>query len=141
MRESESVLKQEFGCFNIVLQFAKPCTRPSHWLASLQIDMKSLVKATVYVPSLSTLTLPLLTNYACNFEAQPSEKLTDSCLLSKRQVAYISLRLGVLNNISFENRVPISCHFVTNNMVNHGVDNHSRWSGGTQVLVNRGSVA
>lgn len=56
MQESESVLKQEFGCFNIVFySLQKPCTRPSHWLVSLQIDMQSSVKATVYVPSLSIL--------------------------------------------------------------------------------------
>jgi ubiquitin-protein ligase E3 C len=50
----------------------------------------------------------------------------------------------VLNNIPFaipfEIRVSIF-HFVANDMVNRGVDRHSRRSGRTRVSVRRGSVA
>lgn len=63
--------------------------------------------------------------------------------ISKRQIAYISPRLGVLNNIPFaipfDVRVSIFRHFVANDMVSHRVNRYG--SGRTRVSVRRGSVA
>jgi ubiquitin-protein ligase E3 C len=66
-------------------------------------------------------------------------------------MAYISPRLGILNNIPFsipfEIRVSIFRHFVANDMVSRsgGVDRFSRMMGsgrgGTRVTVRRGMVA
>ena len=80
-----------------------------------------------------------------SFEEQQISQPTGSRPLSKRQVAFMSPRLGVLNNIPFaipfETRVSIFRHFVANDMVTRGVDRHSRRSGRTRVSVRRGSVA
>jgi ubiquitin-protein ligase E3 C len=79
-----------------------------------------------------------------SFEEQQIEQPTGSRPLSKRQVAYMSPRLGVLNNvpfaIPFEVRVSIFRNFVVNDMVSRGVDRHRR-TGRTRVSVRRGSVA
>jgi ubiquitin-protein ligase E3 C len=66
-------------------------------------------------------------------------------------MAYISPRLGILNNIPFaipfETRVLIFRHFVANDMISHtgGVDRRSRLMGrtrnGTRITVRRGMVA
>ncbi|PFH45540.1 hypothetical protein AMATHDRAFT_71617 [Amanita thiersii Skay4041] len=106
-----------------------------HWLVSSQIDMDSFIEAAI-------------------FEEQ---KLTDddsvNGLLSKRQVAVMSPRLGILNNIPFaipfEVRVSIFRHFVVNDKMMRGAsDRHSMmgfWGGGrmgkTRVSVRRGHIA
>jgi len=85
----------------------------------------------------------LITNFR-SFEEQQIEQPTGSRPLSKRQVAYLSPRLGVLNNIPFaipfETRVSMFRNFVANDMVNRGVDRHRR-TGRTRVSVRRGNVA
>ncbi|KAF8638999.1 hypothetical protein AX17_001801 [Amanita inopinata Kibby_2008] len=111
----------------------KPFVPPDHWLVSSQIDMESFIEAAI-------------------FEEQ---KLTDdgyvAGLLSKRQVAVMSPRLGILNNIPFaipfEVRVSIFRHFVANDKISRGASDRftSFWSGGrmgrTRIAVRRGSVA
>ena len=121
----------------------KPFTPPGHWLVSSQIDMQSFVEAAVYVVLFCFCDFqPSYTSH--NFEEQQIEQPTGSRPLSKRQVAYMSPRLGVLNNIPFaipfEIRVSIFRHFVVNDMVSRGVDRHRR-SARTRVSVRRGSVA
>jgi hypothetical protein len=78
-----------------------------------------------------------------NFEEQPISQPTGSRPFSKCQIAFMSPRQGVLNNIAFaipfEIRVSIFRHFVANDMVMRGVDRHSRRSPRTRVSVRRGA--
>ena len=103
----------------------QPFTPPGHWLVSSQIDMSSFIEAAV-------------------FEEQQIEQPVGARPLTKRQVAYLSPRLGVLNNIPFsipfEVRVSIFRHFVANDMMRRGVNRHGR-RGRTKVSVRRGNVA
>ncbi|KAI0926648.1 hypothetical protein AcV5_007383 [Taiwanofungus camphoratus] len=102
----------------------RPFTHPGHWLVTSQVDMVSFIQAAVFEER--TLAQP---------EGRP---------LSKRQVAYMSPRLGVLNNIPFaipfETRVSIFRHFIANDMLRRGVDVYGR-SGQTRITVRRGMVA
>jgi hypothetical protein len=79
-----------------------------------------------------------------SFEEQQIEQPTGSRPLLKRQVAYMSPRLSVLNNIPiaipFKTRVSIFRYFVGNDMLNHGVDRHRR-TGRTRVSVRGGRCA
>lgn len=66
--------------------------------------------------------------------------------LSKRQVSYLSPRLGVLNNIPFaipfEVRVSIFRHFIANDMMVRGVaDRYDHRSGKTRVTVRRDKIS
>jgi hypothetical protein len=70
--------------------------------------------------------------------------LKPSRLLSKRQVAYLSPRLAVLNSIPFaipfETRVSIFRHFVLNDMMTRG--RMDRFSGGrTKAVIRRDKIA
>lgn len=86
------------------------------------------------------------------FSSFEEQKLTDdspiSGLLTKRQIAVMSPRLGILNNIPFaipfEVRVSIFLHFIANDKMSKGVaDRHALFSrrGRTKIAVRRGSVA
>ncbi|KAF8344487.1 HECT-domain-containing protein [Amanita rubescens] len=109
----------------------KPFVPPDHWLVSSQIDMDSFIEAAI-------------------FEEQ---KLMDDSspiagLLTKRQIAVMSPRLGILNNIPFaipfEVRVSIFRHFIANDKMSKGVaDRHALFwrRGRTKIAVRRGSVA
>ena len=81
---------------------------------------------------------------AAVFEEQQIKQPVGASPLTKRQVAYMSPRLGVLNNIPFsipfEVRVSIFRHFVGNDMMNREVNRHGR-RGRTKVAVRRGNVA
>ena len=72
--------------------------------------------------------------------AQP----TNTRILSKRQLASISPRLGILNNIPFavpfEVRVSIFRSFIVNNMRNSGYDRFDR-SATARVIVRRDMIA
>lgn len=113
-------------------------TPPDHWhVVSSQVDMSTFIEAAVYVffpfPFLSnlfilTLVLPF------RFEEQQLAQPTGQRPLSKRQVAYLSPRLCILNNIPFcipfERRVSIFRSFVATDMISRGgLDHHSRVSG------------
>ncbi|KAF9543333.1 HECT-domain-containing protein [Agrocybe pediades] len=115
---------------------------PDHWLVTSQLDMNSFVEAAVLEEQqLSThpdLPLPL--------------SLSRHHPLSKRQIASLSPRLGILNNIPFaipfEVRVSIFRHFVMNDMVSHASSNGSssrygRFGYNTRprIQVRRGMVA
>jgi ubiquitin-protein ligase E3 C len=76
------------------------------------------------------------------FTSRPSLKPSRS--LSKRQAAYLSPRLAVLNNIPFaipfETRVSIFRHFVLNDMASRG--RLDRFSGGrTRAVIRRDKIA
>ncbi|TDL28807.1 HECT-domain-containing protein [Rickenella mellea] len=102
----------------------RPFTPPNHWLVTSQIDMTSFVDAAV-------------------FEEQ--EISEPSRLLSKRQIAMMSPRLGVLNNIPFaipfEIRVAIFRHFIRNDMINNGNYDYFAGLDRTRAVVRRGHIA
>jgi len=128
----------------------KPFVPSGHWLVTSQLDMNSFIDAAVLEEqSLST------SVDASNGTAHP---LTRNRTPSKRQIASISPRLGILNNIPFAIpfavRVSIFRHFVVNDMMLQGSMNSSgSWNarydpfmrgGGrrkTRVQVRRGMVA
>lgn len=64
--------------------------------------------------------------------------------LSKRQVASLAPRLGVLNNIPFaipfDVRVTIFRHFIANDMISRGYDRYGRRMG-AQVTVRRDHIS
>ncbi|KDQ51194.1 hypothetical protein JAAARDRAFT_41256 [Jaapia argillacea MUCL 33604] len=103
----------------------KPFTPPDHWLITSQIDVSSFIEAAV-------------------LEEQRLAQPVGTRPLSKRQISYLSPRLGVLHNIPFsipfEVRVSIFRHFVANDMMNQGYDRFSRM-GRNRVSVRRGRIA
>ncbi|KAH9948904.1 HECT-domain-containing protein [Amylocystis lapponica] len=100
-------------------------TPPDHWLVTSQVDMVSFVQAAV-------------------LEERQIAQPEGARPLSKRQVSYMSPRLGVLNNIPFaipfEVRVSIFRHFVANDMVSRGVDVYGRRAQ-NRITVRRGMIA
>lgn len=130
----------------------KPFVPADHWLVTSQLDMNSFVDAAVLEEqSLST------TSQASNGSVHP---LPRHRAPSKRQMASISPRLGILNNIPFAIpfavRVSIFRHFVVNDMILQGsMSSSGGWGarydpffrggmGGrrkTRVQVRRGMVA
>ncbi|KIM38451.1 hypothetical protein M413DRAFT_447711 [Hebeloma cylindrosporum] len=114
----------------------KPFVPADHWLVTSQLDMNSFVEAAVLE------------------EQQLSKPGTHHPrILSKRQIAAMSPRLGILNNIPFaipfEVRVSIFRHFVMNDMASREtVRSHNRFAtmnmGGSwreRVQVRRGMVS
>ncbi|GBE82990.1 HECT-domain-containing protein [Sparassis latifolia] len=103
----------------------RPFTPADHWLITSQVDMTTFVQAAV-------------------FEERQIAQPEGTRPLSKRQVAYLSPRLGVLNNIPFaipfETRVSIFRHFIANDMLSRGVDQYGRRFQ-TRVTVRRGMIA
>ncbi|KAF9522169.1 HECT-domain-containing protein [Crepidotus variabilis] len=95
----------------------KPFVPPDHWLVTSQLDMNSFVEAAV------------LEEQSLSSNSDESNHRT----LSKRQLASISPRLGILNNIPFsipfEVRVSIFRHFVVNDMMARGsMESHGSWN-------------
>ncbi|KAH8114432.1 HECT-domain-containing protein [Phellopilus nigrolimitatus] len=116
----------------------RPFTPPDHWLISSQLDMTSFVDAAVYEEqALST-----------DEDASPSTRHGGRAL-SKRQLAHLSPRLGVLNNIPFAipfaTRVEIFRQFVVNDMIAYAGSAHrferATARTRTRVVVRRGNVA
>ncbi|TRM60846.1 HECT-domain-containing protein [Schizophyllum amplum] len=103
-----------------------------HWLVTSQLDMQAFVEAAIYE------------------EQQLAQSDIDlpPRALSKRQIAAMSPRLGVLNNIPFaipfEVRVSIFRHFVANDMLARGrsVNRYAYGPGQrTRAEIRRGRVA
>ena len=119
----------------------KHFTPRDHWLVTSQIDVQSFVQAAIFEEQQMSedgeeMEEPSL--YASRPPLKPSRSLT------KRQVAYLSPRLAVLNNIPFaipfETRVSIFRHFVLNDMTARGRLN--RFSGGrTRAVIRRDKIA
>ncbi|KAH0581180.1 hypothetical protein H2248_012302 [Termitomyces sp. 'cryptogamus'] len=118
----------------------KPFVPPGHWLVTSQIDVQSFVEAAIYE------------------ERELSSTVPDSPVLlsprnhsySKRQLAHLSPRLGVLNNIPFaipfDVRVSVFRHFVVNDAVARASSRDHRetffyGNGRHRVQIRRGSVA
>lgn len=105
----------------------KPFTPEGHWHCTSQLDMSSFIEAAVLEEQRLT---------------QPD--VPQSRPLSKRQVAKLSPRLGVLHNIPFaipfEIRVSIFRHFVANDMISQGYDRYGR-RGRLRVSVRRDHIA
>ncbi|KAF8805019.1 HECT-domain-containing protein [Phlegmacium glaucopus] len=91
----------------------KPFVPPAHWLVMSELDMQSFIEAAI-------------------LEEQQISKPDSqfSRTLSKRQIAVMSPRLGILNNIPFaipfEVRVSIFRHFVMNDMMSRGITRYNR---------------
>lgn len=103
----------------------RPFTPPDHWLVTSQIDVLSFVEAAVYVPY-SCRTIFALTSILSAEEQELDRPTPSSRVLSKRQMAFISPRLGVLNNIPFaipfSVRVQIFRQFIANDAHRLGLD-------------------
>ena len=118
----------------------KPFTFPEHWLVTSQIDVQSFIQAAIFEEQKLS-----QNGESDTLGSSDLGRPTSYRALSKRQVAYFSPRLGVLNNIPFvipfEVRVSIFRHFVANDMMSRGgVDRFSR-RGRTRVVVRRGKIA
>lgn len=81
-------------------------------------------------------------------ESKLSDPSTAGRMLSKRQIAQISPRLGVLNNIPFsipfDVRVSIFRSFINNDAANHGYNlrgHRGMWNPPTRVVVRRGKIS
>lgn len=134
----------------------KPFVPTDHWLVTSQLDMNSFVEAAVYVRLVFRVLTPSYPNFSLDdqqlsTEADPAMR---SRPLSKRQIAAMSPRLGVLNNIPFaipfEVRVAIFRNFVAHDMVARRYDRGYRrgmfnpfapHGGKARVQVRRGMVA
>lgn len=110
----------------------RPFTPPDHWLMTSQVDIGPFVDAAIYE------------------ESQMSQETTGTAprYLSKRQIAQLSPRLGVLNNIPFaipfDVRVSIFRGFVHNDAAARGYNLRSRHMGynpPVRVTVRRGRIA
>ncbi|KAK0207871.1 HECT-domain-containing protein [Desarmillaria ectypa] len=105
----------------------KPFVPPEHWLVGSQIDMNGFIEAAVYEEQ------------ALSDDPVPTKAPT------KRQMAHMSPRLGVLNNIPFaipfDVRVSIFRNFVLNDSRKHGDDLHSLRHNRTIVSIRRDHIA
>jgi ubiquitin-protein ligase E3 C len=111
-----------------------------HWLVTSQIDVQSFVQAAIIEEQ--QMSENEEETEASPYTSRPSLKPSRS--LSKRQVAYLSPRLAVLNNIPFaipfETRVSIFRNFVLNDMMTRG--RMDRFSGGrTKAVIRRDKIA
>ncbi|KAG5644449.1 hypothetical protein DXG03_008348 [Asterophora parasitica] len=126
----------------------KPFVPPDHWLVTSQIDVNSFVEAAIFEER----------ELSARADSDPDSSPRTSRAQghhTTRQLAYLSPRLGVLNNIPFtipfDVRVSIFRHFVLNDVVSITGASNSRvaarsmfWGSGngrTRVQVRRGSVA
>ncbi|KAI0647654.1 HECT-domain-containing protein [Trametes meyenii] len=102
-----------------------------HWLVTSQVDMTSFIQAAIFEEKELSQT------------EQPGGGR--GAALSKRQIAYLSPRLGVLNNIPFaipfDARVGIFRQFVLNDMRARGLEAFRGRGGSTRVTIRRTSVA
>ena len=99
----------------------KHFTSRDHWLVTSQIDVQSFVQAAIFEEQQMSENGEDMGESSSQISRPP---LKPSRSLTKRQVAYLSPRLGVLNNIPFaipfETRVSIFRHFVLNDMMSRG---------------------
>lgn len=111
----------------------KPFTPSDHWLVTSQLDIVPFIEAAVFEErNLSGLL--------------PESNSVRGRIMSQRQVALLSPRLGVLNNIPFaipfEVRVSIFRHFVENDKMMRGYDDvRDRYRFMTRVTVRRDNIA
>ncbi|KAG6876550.1 hypothetical protein C0992_012473 [Termitomyces sp. T32_za158] len=141
-REDREVLTKAVGLEGEgSLSSRKPFVPAGHWLATSQIDVQTFVEAAIFeerelsstVPDSPVLPIPRNNGY------------------SKRQLAHLSPRLGVLNNIPFaipfDVRVSVFRHFVVNDAVarassrGYGDSPFFYGNGRHRVQIRRGSVA
>ncbi|CDO70815.1 hypothetical protein BN946_scf184801.g6 [Trametes cinnabarina] len=106
----------------------RPFTPPDHWHMTSQLDVNSFIQAAIFE------------------EKQLSQPENGrAAALSKRQIAYLSPRLGVLNNIPFaipfDVRVGIFRQFVLNDMQSRGFDMYRGRMMTTRVTIRRTNVA
>ncbi|KAI0090858.1 HECT-domain-containing protein [Irpex rosettiformis] len=103
----------------------RPFLSQDHWLMTSQLDIGPFVEAAIYE------------------ERQLSQP--GARPLSKRQIALLSPRLGVLNHIPFaipfDVRVSIFRSFINNDKAFRGIDGRWRGHPSTRVTVRRGSIA
>lgn len=119
----------------------KHFTPNDHWLMTSTIEVQPFVQAAILEEQ------QMSENGEdgedpSSYASRPSLKPTR--LLSKRQAAYLSPRLAVLNNIPFaipfETRVSIFRHFILNDMVSRGrLDRFS--SRRTRAVIRRDKIA
>ncbi|OSD07632.1 HECT-domain-containing protein [Trametes coccinea BRFM310] len=106
----------------------RPFTPPDHWHMTSQMDMNSFIQAAIFEDK--QLSQPENGRFAA---------------LSKRQLAYLSPRLGVLNNIPFaipfDVRVGIFRQFVLNDMQSRGFDMYRGRMMTTRVTIRRNNIA
>ena len=119
----------------------KHFTPQDHWLVTSQIDVHSFVQAAIFEEQQMSENGEEMEE---SRSSTPRPSLKPSRSLSKRQVAYLSPRLAVLNNIPFaipfETRVSIFRHFVLNDMMARG--RLDRFSGGrTRAVIRRDKIA
>ena len=110
--------------------------------------MNTFISAAVYVDvPPSDQTSPVLTSLAHRFEERKLS-IPDSgraAIINKRQLAYLSPRLGVLNNIPFaipfDVRVEIFRKFVQNDIQSRGYTPWAGRMGAAKVVVRRDHIA
>ncbi|KAI0632541.1 HECT-domain-containing protein [Trametes polyzona] len=106
----------------------RPFTPPDHWLVTSQVDMTSFIQAAIFEEKELS---------------QPENGRART--MSKRQIAYLSPRLGVLNNIPFaipfDARVGIFRQFVINDLQARGWDSFRGRMHTTRVTIRRTSIA
>jgi ubiquitin-protein ligase E3 C len=106
--------------------------------------MHSFVEAAMLVLMNMLACVQRLTQIPFSYEEQQLYTPSGKRALSKRQIAYLSPRLGVLNNIPFaipfDVRVSIFRHFVASDRASRG-DIRTRHRRGNRVRIRRGNVA
>ncbi|KAJ8508844.1 hypothetical protein ONZ45_g8914 [Pleurotus djamor] len=116
----------------------KPFTPLDHWLVTSRFDVQSFVEAAVFEE-----------RELGAESGDPSSSSTHTTRnLSARQLAYLSPRLGILNNIPFAIpfaiRVSIFRTFIRNDRIARGTENRYDWNSHfnkTRVDIRRGHVA
>ncbi|KAI1794750.1 HECT-domain-containing protein [Ganoderma leucocontextum] len=106
----------------------RPFTPPDHWLVTAHVDMNTFISAAVF--------------------EERKLSVPDSgraAIINKRQLAYLSPRLGVLNNIPFaipfDVRVEIFRKFVQNDILSRGYTPWAGRMGAAKVVVRRDHIA
>jgi hypothetical protein len=106
--------------------------------------MQSFVEAAMLVLINKLACVQRLTQIPYSYEEQQLYTPAGKRALTKRQMAYLSPRLGVLNNIPFaipfDVRVSIFRHFVASDRASRG-DIGTRYRRGNRVRIRRGNVA
>ncbi|KZT44623.1 ubiquitin protein ligase [Sistotremastrum suecicum HHB10207 ss-3] len=102
----------------------RPFVPTDHWLRTGEMDLKTFVEAAL---------------------AEEDDLVAGARTLTKRQLALLSPRLGILNNIPFaipfDTRVSIFRRFVANDQAKHPTDPFDRRASRTRVSVRRGKIA
>ena len=119
-------------CLTYFHSSRKPFTPSDHWLVTSHLDIGPFIEAAVFEERKLAGDVP----ETAGLRGRP---------ISQRQVAFMSPRLGVLNNIPFaipfEARVSIFRHFVANDMARHGRDELRRFHHTARITVRRGNIA